>query len=104
MDLVNAVLQMFREQNFRYTLRPPTLGRHAVDEFLFATRAGFCEHYASAFVVLMRILDIPARVVTGYQGGELNKVDGYLTVRQSDAHAWAEVPAVLRGSGAACRV
>jgi transglutaminase-like putative cysteine protease len=91
LDLVNAVLRMFRTRNFSYTLRPPRLGRHAVDDFLFSTRAGFCEHYASAFVVLMRILDIPARVVTGYQGGELNKVDGYLTVRQSDAHAWAEV-------------
>ncbi|MET0964720.1 MAG: DUF3488 and transglutaminase-like domain-containing protein [Noviherbaspirillum sp.] len=97
MDLVNAVLQMFREQRFSYTLRPPLLGRHGVDEFLFSTRAGFCEHYAGAFVVLMRILDIPARVVTGYQGGELNKVDGYLTVRQSDAHAWAEVWLAGRG-------
>ena len=97
LDMVNAVLQMFREQKFTYTLRPPRLGRHGVDEFLFSTRAGFCEHYAGAFVVLMRILDIPARVVTGYQGGELNKVDGYLTVRQSDAHAWAEV--WLAGSG-----
>jgi protein-glutamine gamma-glutamyltransferase len=91
LDLVNAVLRMFRTRNFSYTLRPPPLGRHAVDDFLFSTRAGFCEHYAGAFVVLMRILDIPARVVTGYQGGELNKIDGYLIVRQSDAHAWAEV-------------
>ena len=89
--LVNAVLQMFREQSFSYTLSPPLLGRDAVDEFLFSTRAGFCEHYAGAFVVLMRALDIPARVVTGYQGGEINPVDGYVTVRQSDAHAWAEV-------------
>jgi transglutaminase-like putative cysteine protease len=96
-EMVDAVLRMFREQNFSYTLRPPMLGRHAVDEFLFSTRAGFCEHYAGAFVVLMRILDIPARVVTGYQGGELNKVDGYLTVRQSDAHAWAEVWLAGRG-------
>ena len=97
LELVNAVLQMFRTQNFSYTLRPPRLGRHAVDDFLFSTRAGFCEHYAGAFVVLMRILDIPARVVTGYQGGELNKIDGYLTVRQSDAHAWAEVWLAGRG-------
>lgn len=96
-DMVQAVLQMFRDQHFSYTLRPPKLGRHSVDEFLFSTRAGFCEHYAGAFVVLMRILDIPARVVTGYQGGELNKVDGYLTVRQSDAHAWAEVWLAGRG-------
>ncbi len=89
--LVREVLRRFREQGFRYTLQPPPLGRHSVDEFLFDTRAGFCEHYASAFVVLMRALEIPARVVTGYQGGEFNPVDGFLTVRQSDAHAWAEV-------------
>ena len=62
---------------FRYTLNPPLLGGDGVDEFLFSTRAGFCEHYAGAFVVLMRAMDIPARVVTGYQGGELNPVDGY---------------------------
>jgi hypothetical protein len=89
--LVNAVLAKFRNENFVYTLEPPLLGRDSVDEFLFTTRQGFCEHYASAFVTLMRALDIPARVVTGYQGGEFNPVDGYLTVRQSDAHAWAEV-------------
>jgi transglutaminase-like putative cysteine protease len=89
--LVDAVLHMFRQQPFKYTLSPPLLGRDAVDEFLFSTRTGFCEHYAGAFVVLMRALGIPARVVTGYQGGELNPMDGYVTVRQSDAHAWAEV-------------
>ncbi|MGN6701823.1 MAG: transglutaminase TgpA family protein [Burkholderiaceae bacterium] len=89
--LVQAVLRYFRDQPFRYTLDPPLLGRDGVDEFLFSTRAGFCEHYAGAFVVLMRALDIPARVVTGYQGGEINPVDGMMTVRQSDAHAWAEV-------------
>ncbi|RJF97938.1 transglutaminase TgpA family protein [Noviherbaspirillum saxi] len=96
-DLIDAVLKDFREQNFRYTLEPPTLGRHAVDEFLFDTRAGFCEHYSGAFVVLMRAVGIPARVVTGYQGGEVNPADGYMTVRQSDAHAWAEV--WLKGRG-----
>ena len=95
--LINTVLTLFREQPFRYTLEPPRLGRNAVDDFLFGTRAGYCEHYASAFVVLMRALDIPARVVTGYQGGQLNPIDGFLTVRQSDAHAWAEV--WLRGRG-----
>ena len=95
--LVRTVLARFRNEPFRYTLEPPPLGKHAVDEFLFSTRAGFCEHYASAFVVLMRALDIPARVVTGYQGGELNPIDDYLTVRQSDAHAWAEV--WLKGRG-----
>ena len=89
--LVNQVLRTFREQEFRYTMTPPMLGRESVDEFLFTTRAGFCEHYSGAFVVLMRAAGIPARVVTGYQGGEVNPVDGFLTVRQSDAHAWAEV-------------
>jgi transglutaminase-like putative cysteine protease len=95
--LVQAVLQRFRQQNYRYTLEPPPLGRNSVDDFLFDTRAGYCEHYASAFVVLMRALDIPARVVTGYQGGEFNPIDGFLTVRQSDAHAWAEVWLASRG-------
>lgn len=90
-ERVNAVLRMFREQEFIYTLEPPPLGRHSVDEFLFGTRAGFCEHFASSFVFLMRAARVPARVVAGYQGGELNPVDGFVTVRQSDAHAWAEV-------------
>jgi transglutaminase-like putative cysteine protease len=89
--LVEAVLDLFRRNEFYYTLEPPLLGKDSVDEFLFETRRGYCEHYASAFVVLMRALDIPARVITGYQGGDLNPVDGFLTVRQSDAHAWAEV-------------
>jgi transglutaminase-like putative cysteine protease len=83
---LQAVLEHFRSGGYAYTLEPPMLGRHSVE-----TRQGYCEHYASAFVVLMRMLDIPARVVTGYQGGERNPVDGFLTVRQSDAHAWAEV-------------
>lgn len=88
---INAVLRYFRDESFRYTLHPPALGRNATDEFLFATRAGFCEHYLSAFVVLMRAMGIPARVINGYQGGEINPVDGFMTLRQSDAHAWAEV-------------
>ena len=95
--LVERALRMFREQPFRYTLKPPLLGRHSVDEFLFESQAGFCEHYASAFVVLMRALQVPARVVTGYQGGEQNPVDGFWSVRQSDAHAWAEVWLERRG-------
>jgi transglutaminase-like putative cysteine protease len=94
---VQAVLDHFRRGGFRYTLKPRALGRHSVDEFLFDTREGFCEHYAAAFVVLMRALEVPARVVTGYQGGEVNPVDGYMTVRQSDAHAWAEVWLAGRG-------
>lgn len=94
---VDAVLDHFRQGGFRYTLEPPLLGRDSVDEFLFDSRLGFCEHYASAFVVLMRALDVPARVVTGYQGGEVNPVDGFVTVRQSDAHAWTEVWLAGRG-------
>lgn len=76
---------------FTYTLQPPLLGDNGIDEFLFQTRRGFCEHYAGAFVFLMRAAGIPARVVSGYQGGDFNPLDGYLVVRQSDAHAWAEV-------------
>jgi transglutaminase-like putative cysteine protease len=94
---IEAVLRRFREQPYSYTLEPPLLGRHSIDEFLYGTRAGFCEHYSGAFVFLMRAAGIPARVVTGYQGGEVNPIDGYVTVRQSDAHAWAEV--WLRGRG-----
>ena len=96
-ERINAVLRHFHEQEFRYTLEPPPLGHDSVDDFLFTTRAGFCEHYASAFVILMRAMGLPARVVTGYQGGEINPVDGYMEVRQSDAHAWAEV--WLKGRG-----
>lgn len=95
--LVARALQLFRQQPFRYTLEPPLLGRDSVDDFLFGSRAGFCEHYASAFAVLMRALGVPARIVTGYQGGERNPVDGYWLVRQADAHAWAEVWLAQRG-------
>jgi len=89
--LVREVLAMFRKQSFYYTLSPPLLGRDSVDEFLFRTRRGFCEHYASAFAVLMRAAGIPARIVTGYLGGEVNELGNYLIVRQADAHAWTEV-------------
>jgi len=89
--LVAAALAWFRDEPFVYTLTPPLLDRDPVDGFLFDTRRGFCEHYAGAFTVLMRAAGIPARVVTGYQGGEINPRGGYLIVRQSDAHAWAEV-------------
>lgn len=95
--LVDRVLRMIRVDGFVYTLEPPALGRDAIDEFLLDTRRGYCEHFAAAFVVLMRVLDIPARVVTGYQGGEINPVNGYLEVRQRDAHAWAEVWLADRG-------
>jgi hypothetical protein len=90
-DKVNSALQMYREQPFIYTLNPPILGKDPVDEFLFKTKRGFCEHYATSFVYLMRAAGVPARIVTGYQGGELNPNGNYLIVRQSDAHAWAEV-------------
>jgi transglutaminase-like putative cysteine protease len=89
--VVRAMLEMFREQPYEYTLQPPKLADNAMDEFLFETRKGFCEHYASAFTLVMRAAGIPARVVTGYQGGEFNPIGGYLLVRQSDAHAWSEV-------------
>ncbi|MBP5988293.1 MAG: DUF3488 domain-containing transglutaminase family protein [Azonexus sp.] len=88
--IIGKALALFAA-DFTYTLRPPLLGRDGVDEFLFRSKRGFCEHYAAAFVVLMRAAGIPARVVGGYQGGEFNPLDGYLVVRQSDAHAWAEV-------------
>ena len=89
--IVRAALDMFHNDGFSYTLAPPPLGRDAVDDFLFDTRAGFCEHYSSSFTVLMRAAGIPARVVTGFQGGYWNKFGSYLLVRYSDAHAWSEV-------------
>ncbi len=88
--IIQKALTLFASEFF-YTLRPPLLGENGVDQFLFQTKRGFCEHYAAAFVVLMRHAGIPARVVGGYQGGERNPIDGYLVVRQSDAHAWTEV-------------
>jgi transglutaminase-like putative cysteine protease len=96
-QMVDMALNYFRHEEFFYTLEPPLLDNNPIDQFLFISKRGFCEHYASAFVVMMRSAGIPARVVTGYQGGEINPVDGVFTVRQSDAHAWAEV--WLRGRG-----
>jgi transglutaminase-like putative cysteine protease len=97
-QIVQDALRMFHEQPFRYTLQPkPLSGPNRIDEFLFSTRSGFCEHYASAFVFLMRAAGIPAHVVIGYQGGTRNPVDGYYIVRQEDAHAWAEVWLANRG-------
>ena len=94
---IDAVLQMFNDDEFFYTLEPPPLGSNPVDRFLFETRRGFCEHYASAFSVLMRSAGIPTRIVLGYHGGEVNPMGGHLIVRQSDAHAWTEV--WLEGDG-----
>jgi len=91
-DIINHVLQFFNQQNFHYTLSPPlTPGFNSVDQFLFDTRRGFCEHYASSFTLLMRAAGIPSRVVIGFQGGTVNPVNQIMSVRNSDAHAWSEV-------------
>jgi transglutaminase-like putative cysteine protease len=90
-EFLRAVVEHFRTGGFEYSLTPPKLDADSVDDFLFRTRSGFCGHFASAFVALMRAGGVPARVVTGYQGGEWNPIGGYFVVRQSDAHAWAEV-------------
>ncbi len=89
--MVKRVLQYFRQQPFYYTRQPPLLLGDPIDEFLFNIRRGYCEHYAASFVFLMRAAGIPARVVTGYRGGEMNPLSDYFIVRQSDAHAWTEV-------------
>jgi transglutaminase-like putative cysteine protease len=90
-EVVQRALQYFQEQAFVYTLTPPALYDDPTYAFLFETRRGYCEHFASSFTVLMRAAGIPARVVVGYQGGEVNPLGRYVTVRQSNAHAWAEV-------------
>ena len=94
---LQSILGHIADLSLVYTLRPPLLGTHTVDEFLYTTQRGFCEHFASAFTVLARAAGLPARVVTGYQGGEINPVDQVMVVRQSDAHAWAEVWLPERG-------
>ena len=94
---MDAVLQHLRTGDYSYTLEPGVYGPDTADEFWFDRRTGFCEHIASAFAIMMRSLDIPARIVTGYQGGEANAVDGFWTLRQSDAHAWVEVWFAGRG-------
>ena len=95
--LAAKALQYFQQEGFVYTLKPPLLGPDAIDEFVFTTRRGFCEHYASSFAFLMRAAGVPARIVAGYLGGEINPIDGHLAVRQSDAHAWTEI--WIRGEG-----
>jgi transglutaminase-like putative cysteine protease len=98
MTLAQRALAHIRNENFSYSLSPPPLvGANRIDEFLFETQRGFCEHYAAAFVVLMRSAGVPARVVTGYLGGDFNRIGGYWIVRNSDAHAWAEV--LVAGQG-----
>ncbi len=92
--MANKVMAMFREEPFFYTLNPPLLtgaGRNSIDRFLFDSRQGFCSHYAGAFVYLMRAAGVPARVIGGYQGGEVKEEENLIQVRQFDAHAWAEI-------------
>ena len=89
--LIADVMTRLRTGGYTYTLEPGEYGPNTADEFFFDRKQGFCEHIASSFVILMRAMNVPARIVTGYQGGELNSVDGFWVVRQSDAHAWAEV-------------
>lgn len=96
-EFIGAVMRKFREEEYYYTLEPPRLAADSVDDFLFNTRRGFCEHFASAFTTLMRAGGVPARVVLGYQGGDFNPIGGHLIVRQSNAHAWSEV--WLEGQG-----
>ena len=95
--VVDALLAHFNRQPYRYTLEPPAVGAHIVDDFLFDTRSGFCAHYAGAMVFVLRAAGIPARVVAGYQGGELNPAGNYLSVYQFDAHAWIEYWVAGRG-------
>jgi hypothetical protein len=89
--LVQLALTYFNQQDFYYTLSPPQLAGDTIDNFLFESRRGFCEHYAASFTILMRAAGVPTRIVTGYQGGEINPVDDFLVIRQRDAHAWTEV-------------
>lgn len=89
--IVNKSIAYLKDKGFVYTLEPPVLGRNPVDDFLFQSRKGYCEHYASAFAFLMRAAGVPARIVGGYLGGEVNPFGDYLIIRQSDAHVWVEV-------------
>ncbi len=88
---LQQAIGFMRKQQLIYTLQPPLMSANVADEFLFDHKRGFCEHFSASFVILMRAAGVPARVVTGYQGGELNPVDDTWVIRQSDAHAWAEV-------------
>jgi transglutaminase-like putative cysteine protease len=95
--LIQNLLNYFSQQEFHYTLHPPLMPENPIETFLFDSRYGFCSHYATAFVYLMRVANIPARVVTGYQGGKFNKVGDFLEIRQANAHAWTEVWLDQRG-------
>lgn len=89
-ELVQALADYFTQQPFYYSLTPPPLGNNSIDSFLFDSRTGFCSHYASASAVILRHAGIAARVVGGYQGGNWHPQQGYLAVRQREAHAWVE--------------
>jgi transglutaminase-like putative cysteine protease len=90
-QFISTLLDYIREQPFHYTLEPPTLSRqNSIDQFWFETRQGFCAHYAGSMVYMLRAVGIPARMVGGYQGGEINPLTGHLVVRQYHAHAWVE--------------
>lgn len=95
-EIIQQALALY-SKSFYYSLRAPALGRNSIDDFIFGSQKGFCEHFSSSFVFLMRAAGIPSRVVVGYQGGEYNSIENYIIVRQSDAHAWAEV--WLEGEG-----
>lgn len=90
-EKVARIIDYFKQNGFVYTLKPPLLGKHPVDDFLFKSRKGYCEHYASAFAFMLRAVDIPARIVGGYLGGEKTPYGDYLIIRQSDAHVWVEI-------------
>lgn len=94
---IQAIQRWINQTEFRYTLSPPPLDEDRIDSFLFETKAGFCEHYSSSFTFMMRAVGIPARVVAGYQGGEMSRGGNVWEVRQMDAHAWSEV--WLEGQG-----
>ena len=94
---INRLMRWFREEAFYYTLTPPALGQQQIDDFLFRTRSGFCEHYASSMTFALRAAGVPARIVAGYQGGQFNPMGTHMIVRQYDAHAWVE--AWLPGRG-----
>lgn len=90
-EIVQKAMEYFRKSRFTYSLNPPVVHNDIIDDFLFESRTGYCEHFASAFALLMRAAQIPARIVGGYLGGERNPFGNYIIVRQSDAHAWVEV-------------
>jgi len=97
-ELIRRILNYFESREFTYTLQPERLTRqHSIDDFLFNTREGFCEHYAQATAWMLRVLDIPSRIVAGYQGGKHNPMGDYLIIRSSHAHAWVEAWIEPRG-------